>query len=209
MVNRYIRTQGEKIYAISTTHCFYPQSMTLFKMHLTNPEISQALALQRTMPSLNELHDFAHNRPELEFEDERDEVRVLAGARRVITPQYRVRNGKRKNIQRAMNALLLLDQLYRDRLSQYFEEISEKTFFMDNTRKKLQLINQHLARAPAEPSPSFPGTAYGSSSSQKIFSSAGEDGSVKHLLPRKKSDFELTRKTASTLHLRTPLRSNT
>ena len=123
------------------THCFYPQSMTLFKMHLTNPDISEKFSLQRALPSINELQRFPPNRPELESEDERDEVRVLAGARRIITPQYRVRNGKRKNIQRAMNALLLLDQLYRDRLSQYFEEISEKTFFMDNTRKKLQLIN--------------------------------------------------------------------
>ena len=111
-----------------------------------------------------------------------------------------------------MNALLLLDQLYRDRLGQYFEEISEKTFFMDNTRKKFQLINQHLSRAPLAVEPQD-ATAYlqaqAEQCKQRVYAAAHEKNASKHLLPRQRSDVELTQQTASTSNYRTPLRSNT
>ena len=83
---------------------------------------------------------------------------------------------------------------------------------MDNTRKKLQLINQHLSRAP-KTSEDKPVPAHlqmqAANRKQRVYAAADDKSTSKHLLPRQRSDVELTQQTASTSNFRTPLRSNT
>ena len=88
-----MRVQGENIYTVSMTQYFLPQTMTLFKMHLSNPQLSTALAIPRPLPGgePHELASFSSSRVDDEWQDEfgdeqLDEVRLIAGARRIVTP---------------------------------------------------------------------------------------------------------------------------
>ena len=88
-----MRVQGENIYTVSMTQYFLPQTMTLFKMHLSNPQLATALAIPRSLPG-GEAHEhasFSSSRVDDEWQDEfgdeqLDEVRLIAGARRIVTP---------------------------------------------------------------------------------------------------------------------------
>ena len=66
---------------------------------------------------------------------------------------------------------------------------------MDNTRKKLQLISQHLSQAPkaseAKPVPADL-QMNAAHPKQRVYAAAEEKNASKHLLPRQRSDVELT-----------------